>query len=724
MQDIIKREVFLVRSNKKKRHKKIIELISKKRILIPSLLVALVLIFNFLILPPVVRSITYDILRDHNIRSVGINRLKCNILAASCRVGPLSLFKDPANKLVIRRLSVDIDVLKLPLGIVNISGLKLSGAYIKLDKVQGKTLISGIDPSGFSSEEESSHNKQEEEESKNSGASFIFGASNVEIENSIIIYSDTEHNSRAETSIREISMQDYTPWQNDVLTRLTFYLDVNKIDLLAFINANISKEQVDVAGKTMFANISAKNLQKLLGGKKIFSVFDKSRKTMISRLDQDFLMKFDRSAGAKEIILDARSKFSDVVVSLPPKKATSGAVIKSPLMDIEVKNFRHDISLKKTSFENIGVVRPFDITLNDTLNNKEVSINMHVSEMFIGAADSSKSNEETPVKLVAKVSENSKVVADGWVKPFAEKLAVDGGVNFSNIDLMNYSPYIENAAGIALKKGKGNVKAKAKITSGDLDSKINIRIQGLGLESPKKAAGDDQGNFIEKQIGMPLRSAVGLLQDADGNIDLDIPVKGDPSSPEFDIGDIISTALQSAVISAVKLTLDIMFPPSMILYFAISESKSFGLKPIEFRVAKHRLSSDQKKYLDSINELLNKRPKLVINFCPVNTRPEILEYADERNVDEDEIIPFFTSDEADNNKLKEKGSYIWQRSYADLERMSESVRADLKNINDRRFESIKNYLVTKDKTLSDRISPCLTETDIDSKKLPYMEVTW
>lgn len=124
----------------------------------------------------------------------------------------------------------------------------------------------------------------------------------------------------------------------------------------------------------------------------------------------------------------------------------------------------------------------------------------------------------------------SPVTVNGTVDLFQFDRESNIAIAFRNIELPIFNPYSGTYAGYSIAKGKLSTEFKYRITNRVLDSEHHIEINQLewGQESATKA-----------KVPLPVRFATSLLKDKNGNINLDVPVKGSLDEPTFRLGPII-----------------------------------------------------------------------------------------------------------------------------------------------------------------------------------------
>ncbi len=108
--------------------------------------------------------------------------------------------------------------------------------------------------------------------------------------------------------------------------------------------------------------------------------------------------------------------------------------------------------------------------------------------------------------------------------------ATDITVGITGVDLSPLSPYVGLYAGYELAQGSLKTDVKIHLAQGQLDSAnvvtLNQFTLGPATDSPKATP-------------LPVRLGVALLKDLDGNIVIDVPVKGGLKDPNFKIGKVV-----------------------------------------------------------------------------------------------------------------------------------------------------------------------------------------
>jgi hypothetical protein len=155
---------------------------------------------------------------------------------------------------------------------------------------------------------------------------------------------------------------------------------------------------------------------------------------------------------------------------------------------------------------------------------------------------SSDPNSQAKVELVGNVGEFSPVDISGTVQLFAYDRHTDLGLKFQNISLPVFNPYSGKFAGYNIAKGKLTTDLHYTIEARRLNAQHKVRIDQLEWGEATAAKGE---------ATLPVKFATSLLKDADGVINLDIPVSGTLDDPKFRIGPIIWQIIKNLVTKAV-----------------------------------------------------------------------------------------------------------------------------------------------------------------------------
>ncbi len=217
----------------------------------------------------------------------------------------------------------------------------------------------------------------------------------------------------------------------------------------------------------------------------------------------------------------------------------------------------------------------------------------------IGGRVSGLSSEETSLadmELRAKLNDYAPLEITGKINPLKRDLYVDLKARFKDMDLSPMTPYSRKYVGYIIEKGKLSFDLKYLIDRRKLDSTNVIFIDqftfGDRVESPTATK-------------LPVKFAIALLKDRNGEIRLDIPVSGSLDDPKFSIWRIILQVVVNLITKAAT-------SPFALLgaIFGGGEELSY----LEFDYGLATISEPNLKKVDTLIKALSDRPALKLDI--------------------------------------------------------------------------------------------------------------
>ncbi len=214
--------------------------------------------------------------------------------------------------------------------------------------------------------------------------------------------------------------------------------------------------------------------------------------------------------------------------------------------------------------EHLALTGKSVIRFRDDIVTPQVNIDTVFKEAQIRNLDTQKADQRTEVRLIADVNEFTHVDLAGWIKGVGKSVDFDLKAEVENLELSTYSPYVTELAGVHLESGQLDTTITGKAVQGGLQGKIQLELDDIAIRPLSKA----DAARVTGAVGVPLETAVGLLQDSNGRILLTLPVSGTLSGPDVDI----SSAVNKAIGGALKK----VFPPTMIASMLSGVAKGSG----------------------------------------------------------------------------------------------------------------------------------------------------
>ena len=215
-------------------------------------------------------------------------------------------------------------------------------------------------------------------------------------------------------------------------------------------------------------------------------------------------------------------------------------------------------------------------------------------------------------------------------------LNLDMGVeNFLLSDINIYSKYY---TGHNILEGDFYYYSQSKITNGDIESENQLLVKNVAVSNEKGGL-----------YALPLKFALFLLKDKNGDVNLEIPVRGDLNDPEVSVGKIVWNTFKNLIVKTVA------SPINFLAGLVDGDPKEF--EELKFGYTDTIPSEKQFRTLDKLLEMETKKEGLKI---------EMIHYVD-KNLQQEAIVfselgkQYFIDTEKDNLK-DEKGFETYLRT--------------------------------------------------------------
>ncbi|WP_233807667.1 DUF748 domain-containing protein [Paraburkholderia sp. HP33-1] len=232
------------------------------------------------------------------------------------------------------------------------------------------------------------------------------------------------------------------------------------------------------------------------------------------------------------------------------------------------------------------------VTYTDNFIKPNYTANLVDIQGTIGAFGT-ESTTPAPVDVAARLAANGPLTIRGTVNPLIAKPALDLTATAHDIELTNLTPYSAKYAGYPITKGKLNVDLHYKLDNDQLDANNHLFIDQLTF-------GDHVDNDTATKL--PVRFAISLLKNSRGEIDVNLPVSGSLSNPEFSIGGLIWHAVLNLLEKAVTA------PFTLIAHAFGGSGEELGY--VEFEAGSATLTDADKQKLDTIVKALADKPSI------------------------------------------------------------------------------------------------------------------
>ncbi|VWC44246.1 DUF748 domain-containing protein [Burkholderia lata] len=236
------------------------------------------------------------------------------------------------------------------------------------------------------------------------------------------------------------------------------------------------------------------------------------------------------------------------------------------------------------------------VTYTDNFIKPNYTANLVAIKGTVGAFGTD-STTSAPVDVAANLAGNGPISIKGSVNPLIDKPALDLTATAHDIELTNLTPYSAKYAGYPITKGKLNVDLHYALENDQLKANNHIFIDQLTF-----------GDHVENDTAtkLPVKLAISLLKNTRGQIDVNLPVSGSLSNPEFSVGGLIWRAVLNLIAKAVT------SPFSLLAHAFGSGGEDLGY--VEFAPGSYQLDDAQQKKLDTVVKMLTEKPSIRLDL--------------------------------------------------------------------------------------------------------------
>lgn len=315
-----------------------------------------------------------------------------------------------------------------------------------------------------------------------------------------------------------------------------------------------------------------------------------------------------------------------------------------------------------------------------------------IQTLELGGLSSRRPEQPVKVKLNALLAQRAPLEVTGTAAPFRPQPGIDLAYTLKNYPLSQVSPYTIQSVGLALASGQLNLTGSLKVVEGQLDMKNALELKKIET----KTISAELAKQLDNQLPLPLESAISFLKDSSDNIKLDIPIQGPLAELDVGIGDLLITALGKAIIPAASSYLVYSLGPyGALAYVGMKVGEKImraSLAPVVFAPGRKELTSEHHTYLERVAKVLQDRPNMDINVCPVVPAWELLSEKKKAEIDEKDLV------------------------------LAERDRETLTRLGQERAQAVIDYLVSTHGIAQGRLLICETALPTDKSRAPEVEL--
>ena len=304
--------------------------------------------------------------------------------------------------------------------------------------------------------------------------------------------------------------------------------------------------------------------------------------TVISRDEQATVTNFSALVNSTETEPNESEKTTDTTNTESTQKAQDDWLIEIGRVAIQDNTFQ---------FSDRGLPKPVFLNI----------------EQLNGVIDKLSSNNlsRADIKLAGQINGYAPFKVKGQINPLSDDAYTNIEVTMNGIDMSTFSPYTSHFLNYPLVQGKLSTDVAYRLNQSELEAENKLFIDQLEL-----------GKYVESDagLGLPLPLAVSLLQTNSGEIDIDMPIKGNLDDPDFKYGQVVFNAMVNLITKAVA------SPFKLIANLAGSDA---DLSQLVFNPAQNQLTDSEKDKTLQLVEALNKRQGLTLSLIGVTNAQDL-----------------------------------------------------------------------------------------------------
>lgn len=232
------------------------------------------------------------------------------------------------------------------------------------------------------------------------------------------------------------------------------------------------------------------------------------------------------------------------------------------------------------------------------------------------------------VVLEGKTDKYSQLKSDTRIWPFKEKLTVDTRTELQEINLNPVTPYLSETLGYDIESGQLDMNIALNIDQGLMDGQTKLSLRQFDLGGTNNSDSTEQSSPAKGlNRAIPLNLAVNMLKDRSENIELDIPITGDVTSPQFGWGSFISLILKNALYEATAgVVMQSFLPYANVLTIAKiagDQLLKVSVEPLLYPPGITDPTDANPVFVDQLKKLMADKPEIQIKACAVASAQDL-----------------------------------------------------------------------------------------------------
>ncbi|MCP4271555.1 MAG: DUF748 domain-containing protein [Gammaproteobacteria bacterium] len=296
-----------------------------------------------------------------------------------------------------------------------------------------------------------------------------------------------------------------------------------------------------------------------------------------------------------------------------------------------------DETLPLVKINEIAVMNTQSIKIVDTNVTPVYERQIRIDKLSLENIDANFPENESLFIFTGSSDKYTKYNFKGYVKPFTEKTNLSLSGTLTEVSLPPINAYLHQMLGLDVASGELDLAPTVVVKDSIITGNTKINIRGLELESNKKY----QSNNLKSETALPLNTALGMLQDDKGNLELAVPMQGNVDNPDFGLSGFLTLITTKAIYSATQSYLIKAFLPyGELLSIAFSAGKyvmKTRFEDLHYVPMQTTISEQQQPYIEQFISLMQSKTEIQVKVCATATLVDIPVDNPEVKTQEDKI---------------------------------------------------------------------------------------
>ncbi|WP_166268746.1 DUF748 domain-containing protein [Marinobacter caseinilyticus] len=208
--------------------------------------------------------------------------------------------------------------------------------------------------------------------------------------------------------------------------------------------------------------------------------------------------------------------------------------------------------------------------------------------------------QQAKVAINGRVGDVGAIQVDGSIGTLGADSSSDLKLTLSQLSLPQLSPYLGRYLGYSIDSGKLALNLDYRIDGTLLNGKNQVTLDRMELGGPINS---------DLAVNAPVKLGLALLRDGNGVIDINLPIEGNLSDPDFRLGQVMMSTFVNLVVKAATSPFSVL--GSVVDLAGLSGAE---LGTIAFNPGESELAPKEQEKVAALAKVLSERSELLLNI--------------------------------------------------------------------------------------------------------------